>query len=141
MFSQIKITPWQARKGRKEYSFRRCDVKIIQTQYLRIRVWITFFDRYRLPLLLSQTTKKYRGHIRWKVRSGNNVWFDLKMSCPNNNSTPGYARCTQLKTVKTCSCWRPINLFSTGSANIISRLFHKHCMIWVRVQTPSLSWR
>jgi hypothetical protein len=25
-----KITPWQARKGRKEYSFPRCGVKIIK---------------------------------------------------------------------------------------------------------------
>ena len=95
MFSQIKITPWQARKGRKEYSFRRCDVKIIQTQYLRIRVWITFFDRYRLPFLLFADNTTKQGIYLWKVRSGNNVWFDLKMSYPSNNSIPGYARYTR----------------------------------------------
>ena len=38
-------------KGRKDYSSQGLNVNINTTQSFRSRVWITYFDRYKLPLL------------------------------------------------------------------------------------------
>lgn len=48
-------------KGRKDYSSRALNVNINTTESFRNRVWITFFDRYRLPLLRSRLNKKFKG--------------------------------------------------------------------------------
>jgi hypothetical protein len=45
-------------KGRKEYSSRRIHVNINTTQSYRNRVWITFHDGYRLPILQQSVNKK-----------------------------------------------------------------------------------
>jgi len=50
-------------KGRKGYSSEGLNVNIYTTQSFGNRVWITLFDRYRLPLLRSRLNKKIQGEI------------------------------------------------------------------------------
>jgi hypothetical protein len=48
-------------KGRKGYSSQGLNVNNKTTRLPGIRVWITFFDRYRLPLLQSWLKKELKG--------------------------------------------------------------------------------
>jgi len=48
---------WPGAKGRKDYCFPAMNVNYPLIQQLAYGVWITFYDRYRLPVLGCSRTE------------------------------------------------------------------------------------